>query len=385
MGLTRYVLKRPVTTILALLCILVFGISSVFSATLEQMPDTDQPMLIIRASYQGATPEDMDELVTKPIEDQVSRLEGVKSMSSISNEGNAMIMLEYDYDADMDDAYNELTRSLNSMRGLPDDCTTSVMEMNMNGGNDIMLSISHDTQEDLYDYVDQNITPVFEQLSTVAQVESMGGSSEYVKVELDPVKMKQYKVTVNQITSAMAAADLSYPSGDAQYGDLSLSVTTSAKADTLDDLKKVPITTQSGKIVYLEDIADVYTTEEQMGGVSRYNGQETISLSVSKKQDSSAMKLSSDVKSAVESLEAADSGLHIEIARDSADSIKSSLMDVAQTMVLAVVISMVIIWLFFGDIKASLILLGIVWRTWIAAAAARIASFPRFGALPCAF
>lgn len=69
MGLTRYVLKRPVTTILALLCILVFGISSVFSATLEQMPDTDQPMLIIRASYQGATPEDMDELVTKPIED----------------------------------------------------------------------------------------------------------------------------------------------------------------------------------------------------------------------------------------------------------------------------------------------------------------------------
>ena len=355
MGLTRYVLKRPVTTILALLCILVFGISSVFSATLEQMPDTDQPMLIIRASYQGATPEDMDELVTKPIEDQVSRLEGVKSMSSTSNEGNAMIMLEYDYDADMDEAYNELTRSLNSMRGLPDDCTTSVMEMNMNGGNDIMLSISHDTQEDLYDYVDQNITPVFEQLSTVAQVESMGGSSEYVKVELDPVKMKQYKVTVNQITSAMAAADLSYPSGDAQYGDLSLSVTTSAKADTLDDLKKVPITTQSGKIVYLEDIADVYTTEEQMGGVSRYNGQETISLSVSKKQDSSAMKLSSDVKSAVESLEAVDSGLHIEIARDSADSIKSSLMDVAQTMVLAVVISMVIIWLFFGDIKASLI------------------------------
>ena len=108
MGLTRYVLKRPVTTILALLCILVFGISSVFSATLEQMPDTDQPMLIVRASYSGAAPEDMDELVTKPIEDQVSQLEGVKSMSSTSNEGNAMIMLEYDYEADMDEAWRTL-------------------------------------------------------------------------------------------------------------------------------------------------------------------------------------------------------------------------------------------------------------------------------------
>ncbi len=355
MGLTRYVLKRPVTTILALLCILVFGISSVFSATLEQMPDTDQPMLIVRASYSGAAPEDMDELVTKPIEDQVSQLEGVKSMSSTSNEGNAMIMLEYDYDADMDEAYNELTRSLNSIRGLPEDCSTSVMEMNMNGGDDIMLSISHDTQEDLYDYVDQNVTPVFEQLSTVAQVESRGGSSEYIKVELDPVKMKQYKVTMNQITSAMASADLSYPSGDAEYGDLSLSVTTSVKASTLDDLLKVPITTQSGKIVYLEDIAEVYTAEKNMGGISRYNGQETISLSVSKKQSSSAMKLSSDVKEAVETLEAADPKLHIEIARDSSESIKESLLDVAETMVLAVIISMVIIWLFFGDFKASLI------------------------------
>ena len=355
MGLTRYVLTRPVTTILALLCILVFGISSVFSATLEQMPDTDQPMLIVRASYSGAAPEDMDELVTKPIEDQVSQLEGVKSMSSTSNEGSAMIMLEYDYDADMDEAYNELTRSLNSIRGLPEDCSTSVMEMNMNGGDDIMLSISHDTQEDLYDYVDQNVTPVFEQLSTVAQVESRGGSSEYIKVELDPVKMKQYKVTMNQITSAMASADLSYPSGDAEYGDLSLSVTTSVKASTLDDLLKVPITTQSGKIVYLEDIAEVYTAEKNMGGISRYNGQETISLSVSKKQSSSAMKLSSDVKEAVETLEAADPELHIEIARDSSESIKESLLSVAETMVLAVIISMVIIWLFFGDFKASLI------------------------------
>lgn len=164
--------------------------------------------------------------------------------------------------------------------------------------------------------------------------------------------MKQYKVTVNQITSAMAASDLSYPSWIPRNTAISPSPSQHPRRPgTLEDLKKVPITTQSGKTVYLEDIADVYTTEEQMGGVSRYNGQETISISVSKKQDSSAMKLSSDVKETVESLEAADSGLHIEIARDSADSIKSSLLDVAQTMVLAVIISMIIIWLFFGDTR----------------------------------
>lgn len=111
MGFTRLVLKRPVTVIMALLCLIVFGISSVFNATLEQMPDTDQPMMMIMARYSGAGPEDMDELVTQPLEDAVSTLEGVKSMSSTTSDGSTRIMLEYDYEQDMDDAYNDLTKS----------------------------------------------------------------------------------------------------------------------------------------------------------------------------------------------------------------------------------------------------------------------------------
>lgn len=106
----------------------------------------------------------MDELVTKPIEDQVSTLEGVKSMSSSSSDGRSMVMLEYDYDTDMDEAYDDLKKSLDGMRGLPDDVEPSVMEMNNNASAGIMLSISHSTEEDLYDYVDQTVVPEFEQL-----------------------------------------------------------------------------------------------------------------------------------------------------------------------------------------------------------------------------
>ena len=104
MGLTKFVLKRPVTTVMALLCLLVFGISSVFSATLEQMPDMETPMMIVSARYEGAGPEDIEELVTQPIEDAVSTLEGVKSVSSSSSDGSSMVMLEYDYGTDMDEA-----------------------------------------------------------------------------------------------------------------------------------------------------------------------------------------------------------------------------------------------------------------------------------------
>lgn len=115
MGLTRLVLKRPVATVMTLLCLLVFGISSVFSATLEQMPDTDTPMLIVMGMYSGAGPEDINELVTEPIEDEVSTLEGVKGMSSSSSDGRSMVMLEYDYGTDMDEAYDDLKKKLDNL------------------------------------------------------------------------------------------------------------------------------------------------------------------------------------------------------------------------------------------------------------------------------
>lgn len=355
MGITRFVLKRPVTVLMALLCLIVFGISSVFNATLEQMPDMDQPMMIIMANYSGASPEDMDELVTQLIEDQVSTLEGVKSMSSTTSEGRSMIMLEYDYDTDMDEAYSDLTKSLNSIRDLPDDVEPTVMEMNNNAQASMMLTIANPSQENLYDYVDQKIVPELEKLSTVAEVSTMGGSSEYIKIELMSDMMDQYNVSISDIKSAMSAANLSYPSGSAESGNLDLSVSTLTQHDTLDELLEMPITVSGNKIVYLEDIAVVSYAEEQKGGVSRYNGEETISISLTKQQSSTAMDLSKQVQKIIKSLQNDDDDLTITVARDEADSIQDSLKDVAETMVMAVVISMIIIFLFFGDFKASLI------------------------------
>ena len=315
----------------------------------------DQPMMIIMANYSGASPEDMDELVTQLIEDQVSTLEGVKSMSSTTSEGRSMIMLEYDYDTDMDEAYSDLTKSLNSIRDLPDDVEPTVMEMNNNAQASMMLTIANPSQENLYDYVDQKIVPELEKLSTVAEVSTMGGSSEYIKIELMSDMMDQYNVSISDIKSAMSAANLSYPSGSAESGNLDLSVSTLTQHDTLDELLEMPITVSGNKIVYLEDIAVVSYAEEQKGGVSRYNGEETISISLTKQQSSTAMDLSKQVQKIIKSLQNDDDDLTITVARDEADSIQDSLKDVAETMVMAVVISMIIIFLFFGDFKASLI------------------------------
>lgn len=357
MGITKFVLKRPVTIIMALLCLLVFGISSVFNAALEQMPEMETPMMTIMATYEGAGPEDISELVTEPIEDAVSTLEGVKSISSSSNDGSSMVMLEYDYGTDMDEAYSDLTKKMSSIeRQLPEDVETpTVMEMSQNASTTMMLSVGHKTETDLYDYTEQKIVPELEKISSVASVEARGGTSKYIKIQLNREKMEQYQVTMSQITSAIQDANVSSPSGDTVVGNLELSVTTSIETSGENELKTIPVTTDSGNIVLLEDVADVYTAEEERGGISRYDGEETISISITKNQSSTAIEVSNAVNEVIKELQESDPDLEIEVADDTADTILDSLKDVAETMILSVLISMAVIFLFFGDVKASLI------------------------------
>lgn len=356
MGVTKYILKHPVTTVMALLCLVVFGISSVFSAKLEQMPDMETPMLIIMANYSGAGPEDISELVTEPIEDAIGTMEGVDTISSTSSDGRSMVMLQYDYGTDMDEAYDNLKQKLdNIQRELPDDVEPSVMSMNSNQGDSMMLSIAHKTQTNLYDYVDQKIVPELERISSIANIETRGGSSKYVSIELQSEKMDQYNLTMQDVASAISDANVASPSGEADAGNLELSVTTSLKTEQVNELQDIPIKTPAGKIISLSDVANVYEATKDRGGISRYNGQETISVSIQKQQDSTDMEVSSAVKEKIEELMADDSDLTITVANDTSDTILDSLKDVAETMVLAIIISMFIIFLFFGDYKASLI------------------------------
>ena len=197
--------------------------------------------------------------------------------------------------------------------------------------------------------------PEFEKISVVADVNLRGGAKDYVKVELIPEKVSQYKMTMSSIASDIKAADLSYPAGDTRVGSQKLSVSTRLTYDTVELLKEIPLTTQDGSAVYLEDVANVYTTTEDSDSIARYDGQETVSVSITKQQSATSVGLSDEVKKVIETLTMENGSLNIVTVSDSADSIMESLLSVAETLILAVVISMAVIWLFFGDIKASLI------------------------------
>lgn len=357
MGLTKAVLKRPVTTILVVLCLIVFGLQSVLGAKLELMPTMDMPMLIISTIYPGASPEDVNDLVTTEIEDSVGSLSGIKTVQSTSMENASIVVIQYEYGKDMDDAYNDLRKKMDAVESsLPDDCQSpNVVELNMDDMATVYLSLNHKTESNLYNYVNNTVVPEFEKISTVTDVSVSGGQEEYIQVELVPEKLNQYHLNMNTIASSIGSANFTYPAGDTIVGGQKLSVSAGTEYDTLDLLKQIPISLGNGNVIYLEDVSNVNSVLDDVSGIARYNGLDTISIGIKKQQSATAVEVSEAVTRTISSLVAADPDLEITVVSDTSDSIQSSLKSVMQTMIMAVLVSMIIIFLFFGEIKASLI------------------------------
>ena len=355
MKLTEIILRKPISAFIIIVGIVVFGLMSLSSMEQESTPEMESPMMIIMTTYSGVGPEDVDKLVTTKVEGAVGSLSGLKSISSNSNEGSSMVMLEYEYGTNMDTAYINLKEKLDRIN-LPDDAgNPTIMQMSMNSSASIRLSVRAEGIDNLLQYVEDDISPEFEKLSSVAEVSIRGGQQDYISVELLEDKLQQYGITMNTVVNSVATADFSQPSGEVNYGSQSLSLTSSVSYKTVAELEDLPISLSSGNIIRLADVANVYETATETSSISRYNGEETISISITKRQSSTAVSVSQQVKAVVEELGASQPGLTIEVMSDEADTIQESILSVAETLVLAIIISMVILFIFLGDFKASLI------------------------------
>ena len=356
-AITKLILRRPVSTFLAVLSLLFFGFIAFTTMKMELLPDMNFPYMIVSTVYPGASPEDIDELVSKPIEEEVSLLSDVEEVQSRSLENVSMVIVRYRYGTNMDRAYDKLKKKLDVLKGnLPDDAEDpDYIEFDINAQAGMVLAISDKTKANLYNYVKNNIEPEMEKLSSVASVSLSGGQAEYVRVELSEEKLAQYHLTMENIIQMIKASDFTYPAGSTYYGKQKLSLSVSEDYSTVEKLKNLPLLTGTGNTLYLRDLATVSESLEEKSSIGRYNGEDTIGLSLSKTQTESDIAMSRDVKETIKDLEAQNPNLSIHIIQDNADSIKSSLSSVFQTMIMAVVISMAIIFFFFGDVKASLI------------------------------
>ena len=356
-NLTKFSLKRPVTLILLLVAVLYFGIQSILSSPMELTPDMNMPMQIISTVYPGAAPEDINELITKPIEGSVSTLSGVDTISSTSMENVSMVIIQYDYGTNMDTAYMNLRKCLDTIKSsLPEDAQEpTIYEIDINATAAMNIAVSGGTDENLYNYVNDAIKPELEKISSVGEVNVSGGQSSYIRIELIPEKLAQYNLNLNTVAQLVASADFSMPAGEVGYGNQKLNLTVGDEYRSVDSIGNIVIPLATGDVIHLSDVAIVCEDLNDMTTLSRYNSTDVVAISISKTQKASAVTLSKAVNKTLNTLKETNKTLDFKVVYDSSELILSALSSVFKTLLVAVVLAMIVLFVFFGDWKASLI------------------------------
>lgn len=357
-SLPDFSVKRPVCVFICLVSLILFGVSSVFEMPLESTPEMNMPTMTIMTSYPDASPDEVDEMVTQKIESALSGITEVESMTSTSSEGSSMIMLEFGYDVDTDDKYQDITSAL-AMVQLPEDCSDpTVMQMDSSSMNSSILNISISTTDadNAVAYVEDNIVPEIERIEGVADVEVSGGTRQYIRVQLDEDTMTQYGLSMQQIASAISSAEYETTLGELNRGSISLTLIGSAEYDSWRDLEDIPISLPSGAVIYLSDVADVEMVEQERTSYSRQNGEENISISVTKEQDGNTVSICNQIEELVNEFNADSSlGLTLEIISNSGEDIYDNIMSVVTSLIEGLVIAALVLVFFFGEWKSSFI------------------------------
>ena len=357
-SLPDFSVKRPVRVFICLVSLILFGVSSVFEMPLESTPEMNMPTMTIMTSYPDASPDEVDEMVTQKIESALSGITEVESMTSASSEGSSMIMLEFGYDVDTDDKYQDITSAL-AMVQLPEDCSDpTVMQMDSSSMNSSILNISISTTDadNAVADVEDNIVPEIERIEGVADVEVSGGTRQYIRVLLDEDTMTQYGLSMQQIASAISSAEYETTLGELNRGSISLTLIGSAEYDSWRDLEDIPISLPSGAVIYLSDVADVEMVEQERTSYSRQNGEENISISVTKEQDGNTVSICNQIEELVNEFNADSSlGLTLEIISNSGEDIYDNIMSVVTSLIEGLVIAALVLVFFFGEWKSSFI------------------------------
>ncbi len=355
--LTKLALKRPVSVFLLVVALIFFSVNSLTSTPLELIPDIEMPYLLIYVSYPGAPPEDVEALVTQPVEDALSTVSGVKNLTSYSMEHVCMVGIEFNYGTNLEQAHTDVSNNLELYKNrLPEDAgDPTIVEISMSMMPTLVLSASATGDVDLSNLVEELAVPEFERLAGVASVSVSGGGGDYIQVQLDEQAMQQYRLDINTVASIIGAADFSMPVGTLSRDNVDMTVRGGINYPTMESLRDIPITLASGDVIHLSDIALVGYKTKDGTSFSRYNGMDNITMTVSKRSSASTLSVTRAAKRVMERLNGRDLGFEIGVIYDSSENILSSLSSLAQALGYGIVLAMIVLFLFFGDWRASLI------------------------------
>lgn len=360
-GLVNFVLGNKLAVWLLTIIITVSGIYSGTKMNMETIPDISIPYLMVMDVYPGATPEQVMEDVSKPLEKAIENLKGVKSVYSNSNANMASLQVEYEYGEDMDEANRALKSALESVK-LPENAQEPIITaISMNMMPVMALSISSTTEDivELTSTVEEIILPKVEKIAGVASATITGQHIEEVQLTYDEAKMAQFGLKEDTVKQMIQASDLAVSLGLYEFEEGEQAVAIDGKFMTADELKEmlIPVTPSAAQplpFVKLSDIAEIELVGK-VQSISRTNGENAIAIQIVKGQEANTVDVVNSVKDLIKEQKEKIDGLVIDVSLDQGAPIEESVKTMVEKALFGGLIAVLIILLFLRDFKSTII------------------------------
>lgn len=359
MNLSKLSVKRPVTVLMITFIIILLGSVSLSRLPIDLLPKIEVPVAIVSTSYSGVGPQEIEKLITQPVEEALATVNDIKSISSISSEGNSIVIAEFNFGVDMDFASLEMREKIDMVKGfLPDDASEPmVLKIDPNALPIIQLSLSGSRDlASMQTIAEETIKPRLERLDGVASVDISGGYKNQVEIKVNQEKLKGYGMSLNQLAQIIGYENLNLPGGQVKKGQQELSIRTVGEFKSLDEIRNLPLSLPTGGIIYLRDVADVELFHKDLSTISRTNGIESINISVQKQSGMNTVKVANKVNEEINKLRNEYPSLNIEIVMDQSEYIEMAVKNVFQSAVIGAILAVVILYLFLRNVRTTLII-----------------------------
>jgi hydrophobic/amphiphilic exporter-1 (mainly G- bacteria), HAE1 family len=367
MKLTSLAVYRPVVALTVTLALTLFGVMSYFSLGLENNPELDLPFVTVTAVYPGASAQTVEEQVTRPLEDAISSLGGIKTMTSNSQVSVSQITIEFEEGVNVDIAASDVQQKVSSARReLPSEVEEpSYSKLDFNDVPIVNLAVTSVGEPDpvrLYQVANDVIRPRLEGIPGVGRVTIVGGREPEVQVEIQPDRLRAYGLTISDVTTAVQQQYLATSGGQMKSGQGANTQSTSLRLDTrgadLSTLQGIPLTTPGGQVIQLREVANVFMGGKESDTILRLSGQPSAGLLVFKQSSANITQVADAVIPQVQKInEGLPAGYRLELVIDQSKYVRHTVEEVQHELLLACVITGIVLFFFLHSVRSTIIVM----------------------------
>ncbi|AZD85855.1 Multidrug efflux system MdtABC-TolC, inner-membrane proton/drug antiporter MdtC (RND type) [Pseudomonas chlororaphis subsp. aureofaciens] len=361
MNLSGPFIRRPVATMLLSLAIMLLGGVSFGLLPVSPLPQMDFPVIVVQASLPGASPEVMASTVATPLERSFGAIAGVNTMSSRSSQGSTRVILQFDLDRDINGAAREVQAAINASRNLLPSGMRSMptyKKVNPSQAPIMVLSLTSDVLEkgQLYDLASTILSQSLSQVSGVGEVQIGGSSLPAVRIELEPQLLNQYGVALDDVRKTIAEANVRRPKGSVENSEQMWQVQANDQLEKAKDYEPLIIHYKDGAALRLKDVAKVSDGVEDRYNSGFFNDDAAVLLVINRQAGANIIETVNEIKAQLPALQAVlPASVKLNLAMDRSPVIKATLHEAEMTLLIAVALVILVVYLFLGNLRASLI------------------------------